>query len=254
MVATDVTDDTLLSTDEVAPVEAKPVEAPPVSKCPECAVSYSGGFRQARLGAHMKREHPEAWAKRQAAKVGAVPAKRAPRKRVPSAATPAAKPKRRSAADLFGRVIDALSTVIVRIDQPTGSALAFTAPAAGAALDDLAAGTFVDKRLIQPATAAADKWEKVSAVVGLPILVALMSRRPQLRPALEGPLREAVVDVLIARQPIARKRAEREHRAAEAIAALGELDPEIAAAEDPIGLIVQSFFGPASSDGDATTK
>jgi hypothetical protein len=64
-------------------------------------------------------------------------------------------------------------------DIPVGQALSFEAPVAGEKLDAIIAGTMLD-RLLQPIARAGGLAKDVGAVLALPLLVALIERRPYL--------------------------------------------------------------------------
>jgi hypothetical protein len=70
--------------------------------------------------------------------------------------------------------------------------LAIQAPVAGVVVDDLCKGTVVD-RILQPLARSSEKAEKAFALIGPPILVSMISSRPETFPALVGPLKVALL-------------------------------------------------------------
>jgi hypothetical protein len=75
---------------------------------------------------------------------------------------------------------------------PIGRMLALQAPVAGVIVDDLAKGTVVD-RVLQPLARSSEKAEKAFALLGPPLLVGMISNKPELYPALAGPLKVALL-------------------------------------------------------------
>jgi hypothetical protein len=123
----------------------------------------------------------------------------------------------------------------------------FEAPAAGQAIDLAIAGTFVDRKIVQPLVGGAAKWEAIGAVLTLPVMVHLISVYPGLQSAFEPQLRRAAEEILILSVPTIRKKVERDRKVVDALAELGHLDPAIAADPDPIGSIIGGFFGPTEA-------
>ena len=119
-----------------------------------------------------------------------------------------------------------------------------------AAVDELVAGTVVDRVVIQRFAGAADKWERVGGVIAFPVLIALISRNPALLPVLEDDLREATLDVLIASIPTFEKQAQKERKAVDALSRLKKVDPRYAETDDPIGLILRDIFQPVQEPGE----
>jgi hypothetical protein len=130
-----------------------------------------------------------------------------------------------------------------------GRALVFSAAATGEAIDEVVAGTIVDRVALQPFAKAADKWERLGGVLSFPVLFALVSARPNLLPILEDDLREAVLDVIVASIPTMIKKKERETKAIAALARLGEVDPRYAATQDPVGMILNDLLNGIPDDG-----
>lgn len=228
--------------------ETKPKAAPPTPEsvtCHFCPETFDGGARFVKRGLHEKRKHPDEWA---AAKAGLKPkkktAKKQPAPRAPSTKVTGPVTKRRiAAADTITSVLGMAAQLVVRVDAPTGRALKFSAPATGEAVDTLVAGTIVDRLVLQKVAGAADKWEKVGGVIAFPVLIAVISRNPALFEPLEDQLRAATVDVITASIPTLEKRKNRERKATQALARLGEVDERYANAADPIRLVLEDIFG-----------
>jgi hypothetical protein len=236
-----------------AETKPKPAEkAAPTTDCRYCSKTFTGGARFVQRGLHEKREHPTEWAQ---AKAGVKPkkktAKKAPAAKKPAASGPvsAAKGKRIPAAEPISQALGLMSQVIVRADPPVGRALQFCAPATGEAIDELIAGTFVDKKVVQPFAGVADKWEKVGGIIAFPVLIAVVSHNPALFGPLEDQLRSATVDVINSSIPTLEKKRKRERQAAESLRRLGEVDERYANSPDPILLILQDIFNPQVPDG-----
>ena len=258
MTTVDLTLDTeILSDNEVAPrVVIKEVSAA-TAKCHYCSDTFEGPARFFRRGAHEKKAHNEEW---QAAKVpGAKKSvkktakKAAPTPRKSTTVTP--KAKRISAADTISTNVARVAKLFSGVDVPLSRALVFSAPATGQAVDELVAGTFVDRTVVQKLARVSDKWERLGGVIAFPVLVAVISKNPRLLPVLEDELREATMDVLVANIPTMEKKKARERKAFEALHRLGEVDERFATAADPIGLILQDLFGfTESAEGDGETQ
>ena len=122
----------------------------------------------------------------------------------------------------------------------------FSAPAAGQAIDQAIAGTLVDRKIIQPLAVGAEKWEAVSAVVSLNLIVWLATNYPAMGVALQAPARRAVEEIMVLSVPMLRKKVEKDRKLAEALEELKHLDPAgFGTDDDPIGTILESFFAAA---------
>jgi hypothetical protein len=250
----DETLDDLTSTAETKPKAAE--KLPDVTSCRYCSKTFDsfGPARYFQRGAHEKKDHHEQWL---AAKAGVKPTKKTAKK--PAAKAKPAKStvvnsKRIPVSESVTRNLGRLSKMVLRVDVPLGRALQFSAPATGSAVDEVVAGTYVDRKVIQPLAGYADKWEKFGGVIAFPVMIALCSRNPEMFPLLEDDLRDATLDVLIASIPTFEKRAAREKKAVDALRRLGQVDERYATTDDPIGLILRDIFAPAEqteSDGAA---
>jgi len=243
--------DNLTSHAETPPQAAPTAVA--TATCRWCPETFEGPARLIFKGRHESKAHHDEWLE---AKAGvshkskkATAKKAAPPRARPQTATP--KPKRIAAADSIGRNLARVGKLVANADAPLGRALTFSAPATGAAVDELVAGTVVDRVVIQRFAGAADKWERVGGVIAFPVLIALISRNPALLPVLEDDLREATLDVLIASIPTFEKQAQKERKAVDALARLRKVDDRYATTDDPIGLILADIFGPiVTGDGE----
>lgn len=234
------------SSEEVAPKTAAP--EPDSVSCHFCSKTFEGPVRWFQRGTHEKKDHHDQWL---AAKAG-VKSKPAAKKAAPKESKPRAakatvvtpKAKRIAAGDSIARNLSRVAKMVSQADAPLGRALTFSAPATGAAIDDVVAGTLIDRVVVQRFAGAADKWEKFGGVIAFPVLIAVISRNPALLPMLEEDLREATLDVIIASIPTFEKQKAREKKAVDALSRLGQVDPRYAETNDPIGLILQDIFGP----------
>lgn len=252
-----------VSTAETPPRAPKEAPAPSRSvTCHYCSDDFSGLSGPARRGLHEKKAHPEEWAKnRVAPKAKKSTAKKAPAtKKAGPRIAPTAGAKRASAAEAVTSGLGVAGGLLAKAGDPaTGRAIMFSAPAAGEAVDDLIAGTFID-RMVQPFVKGADKWEKVGGILGFPILVAIITRYPDAYEIMEQPLRSATLDVIIGSIPTLKKQKAKERQAVVALADLGEIDETYRNAPDPIGLFIQNVFGydPATvvtvREGDGPTQ
>ena len=242
--------DDFTSTAETKPKAAE--KAPASTSCRYCPKTFEGGAKFFARGAHEKKEHHDQW---QAAKAGVSKPKKTTAKKstTPKTKTTLTPPKgkRVSAADSIGRNLARVGKLIGNVDGPVGRAVFFSAAATGSAVDELVAGTVVDRVAIQPFANYADKWEKFGGIVAFPILIALISKNPDLYPVLEDDLREATLDVIIASIPTFEKQAAKEKKAVDALARLRKVDPRYAESDDPILLILQDIFQPTpQAEGD----
>jgi hypothetical protein len=71
---------------------------------------------------------------------------------------------------------------------PMARVLDMQAPVAGIVVEDIAKGTLVD-RILQPLARGGEKAEKAVGLLGPPLIVGLMTARPELYPVLRGPLK-----------------------------------------------------------------
>jgi hypothetical protein len=160
--------------------------------------------------------------------------------------------KRKPAGDNLALGVGLLAQVAARAGyMPLGNALAFEAPAAGQALDVALAGSFIDRKLIQPLSSGAEKWQAVGDVVTLPLCVQLCAVYPQLRLALEPAMRHSVENILVLTVPTLRKKVDKDRKLAEALEELGHLDKTIADDPDPVGSILNGLLSETPEAQDA---
>jgi len=232
----------LFSEEEKAPNHVDHLRA----KCPECGATFEGVTRNAMLGTHRWSKHGVRGTAGKKKKPAAV--KKAPQTKPLTARvkenlqTPVAAGRRKPASDIIRRLFVTGAKVVAVVDQPVAACLVFEAPAAGDAIDKAIAGSFVDRLIVQKLAGASERWEALGSVLSLPIMVAMLSRFPQLYDALEDDLREAVEDVMIANVPAMRRKAERQRKAAEAFRELTSLDPVLGASADPVGEILRGLL------------
>ena len=247
MTTVDLTLDTeILSENESAPRVVEKSADPASTSCRFCSDVFSGGARYVQRGLHEKRKHPDEWKAAKVEPKKATRAKKTTKKAAPATKSTTARviaPKRISAADTISTNVARAAKLFSQVDVPLSRALVFSAPATGQAVDELVAGTFVDRAVVQKLATVSDKWERLGGVIAFPVLIAVISRNPNLLPMLEGELREATMDVLVANIPTMEKKKARERKAFEALHRLGQVDERFANAADPIGLILQDLFG-----------
>jgi hypothetical protein len=87
---------------------------------------------------------------------------------------------------------------------PVARVLQMQAPVAGVVVDDLVKGTPID-RLLQPLARAGERGEKAVALLGPPILVAMITARPEMYPALRPMLKMALVSWVTVSGPAVKK-------------------------------------------------
>ncbi len=261
MTAVDLTlDDEILSPNEIAPAApstSNSQAAGASTRCHYCSEEFDGGFRFAKRGMHEKKEHRAEWEAARAPGAKKVArAKKATKKAAPpkTPAAPRATPvKRISAADSIATNVGRIAKLLGGLDPPLSRALVFSAPATGQAVDELVAGTVVDKLVVQRIAAVSDKWERLGGVIAFPVLVAVISKNPALFPVLEDELREATMDVLIANIPTMEKKKAREKKAFETLSRFGQVDERYAATDDPLRLLLEDIFAVeiVADDADA---
>jgi hypothetical protein len=245
---TELLEDELLSDNEKAPKHVTVVNnVPATATCPECGTTFDGDWRNQKLGVHRFKSHGVRSKTSGAAKKRKAPAakKKVPVKQQAKAKLLAPVPagtRRKPASDIIRRIFVTVAKGIAPIDPPVAACLQFEAAAAGVALDKLVAGTFVDRMVVQKIANASEKWEEASSVVTLPLCVALCSRFPNMYPALEDDMREAIEDILIASVPVWQKKAERSKKAADALSEFKALDPVFAQSGDPVGEILRGML------------
>jgi hypothetical protein len=222
----------LLTPNEVAPKEVK---TKPEYVCELCGKVYKGIIGKANLGNHIKYKHSGEVLEKQR--------KALPKTKAAIKAVEDAKKTRHDTADTISLVVTGAAQFAAKTGMlPLANTLLFEAPAAGVAIDRAVAGTFVDKKVLQPLAGGAEAWGAVGAIVSLPVMVHLVSLHPNLAVALEGQMRSAAEEILILSVPTMKKKAVKNAKLIEALVELGKLSPEIAADPDPVGSLISSFF------------
>lgn len=172
-----------------------------------------------------------------------------PAPKTPAKATPKPKPtppaKRRPVGERLGSTLEKLAQLVVMIEPAGGRALVFAAPAIGMQADQAVAGTWADRKLVQPVVGVTSRWAGFAAALGLPLGVMTLARAPQLYPLMEDELKEALSICVLEKVRQRRARREKDRKLAQALAEVGELDPSLAASEDPLGELLRFLvFGP----------
>ena len=239
----------LLSAHEVVPKQAK--AEPETEPCPYCDKTFkAGGFGRAHLANHIKHTHPDKAPLKKTPPANGKP--QLPKSAAVAKAVPEPKAKaRKPAGENLSLLVSGGAQFAAKSGYvPLANALMFEAPAAGQAIDLAIAGTFVDRKIVQPLVGGAEKWEALGAVITLPVMVHLISVYPGLQSAFEPQLRRAAEEILILSVPTIRKKVERDRKVVDALAELGHLDAAIAADPDPIGSIIGGFFGPTEAPSE----
>jgi hypothetical protein len=242
---TDTAED-LLSAHEVVPKHLK--AEPETEPCPYCDKTFkAGGFGRAHLANHIKYSHKDKAPLKKTPP--AKPKPKLPKSAAVAKAVPEPKAKaRKPAGENLSLLVSGGAQFAAKSGYvPLANALMFEAPAAGQAIDLAIAGTFVDRKIVQPLVGGAEKWEALGAVITLPVMVHLISIYPGLQSAFEPQLRRSAEEILILSVPTIRKKVERDRKVVDALAELGHLDPAIAADPDPIGSIIAGFYGPTEA-------
>jgi len=97
---------------------------------------------------------------------------------------------------------------------PTGRVLKLQAPIAGAILEDSLKGTIVD-RLAQPLARGGESAKEIGALIGVPIVVTVMTLKPEMAQQLHGTLRRSLREWAILAGPRIKAREKREEKALE---------------------------------------
>lgn len=166
-----------------------------------------------------------------------------PPKRIRSVGT------RHTTEGFFTLVYGGVGTALVHTgtDIPVGRVLQFQAPVAGSRIDEIIAGSWLDK-MLQPIVRYQDKAEGAASLLLLPLLVGAYERAPQLAgfPMFEQILRKTVETSLLDMAPILKKQAADKKRAARTVSDLSGLGAELGldgeAMQDPVGAIIGGFF------------
>lgn len=253
----DLDDDDLLSVKESAPTAPTPPAVSAsgiVQECPDCGARASKlgvpFITKAQVNTHRANVHGYS-APKSPPKKAATPKKpAAPKAASAKPSTPAtARGVRKPLGEQISSIVLQLGRIINKVEPPTGAVIMFEAGALGDAIDKAVAGTFLDKPL-QSAAQVSDKFAPLIPLATLPAMVFMCSRNPGMAEMLEGEMREAIEDVLVQSLPLLKKRAQRTQRTIDALAELKGLDDELASSDDPVGVILESFFVRPPEPGD----
>jgi len=150
--------------------------------------------------------------------------------------------KRVSTADTLGDVWSGIGSIAQRFGHaPLGRYLQWQGTAAGEMLDEVVAGTIIDRKLLQPAVRARGRLDILVALGGPPVLILQMERNPQqaemLLPLLKSSIRSSLPTML----PAMKKAQLREDKVN---AAVKEMFPDLPDGVDPVEEVInQLFFG-----------
>lgn len=127
---------------------------------------------------------------------------------------------------------------------PTGRVLALQAPVAGVILEDSLKGTVADK-LLQPLARMSERGTELAALLGPPVLVSVITARPELAPMLLGPLKGTLKQWVVIAGPKMKKKEEREKKA---MAQMGMDEDDVTAMIDGM---ISAIFGPGEAEDAA---
>lgn len=156
---------------------------------------------------------------------------------------------RHSTEALFSMAYGGLGTYLTMsgTDIPVGRVLQFQAPIAGNRIDQIIAGTWIDK-LLQPIVRYQETAEGVGSLILLPLLIAAFERKPDLAgfPMFEKIIRGAVESSLMEMAPLLKKQASDTRKAARTVADIQGMGVELGLGpeemKDPIGALIAGFF------------
>lgn len=121
---------------------------------------------------------------------------------------------------------------------PTARVLSMQAPVAGAILEDAIRGTVLD-RLLQPIARGSEKGREVAALLGPPLIVSVLTMRPELAPKLLPVLKRQMRTWVLIAGPKMKAREKAEQKA---MAAMGMDDP--GQLDDEVDAMISSLFAP----------
>jgi hypothetical protein len=149
---------------------------------------------------------------------------------------------RASGSDIISLVWGGAGAFLVRqrLDIPAGRVLQLEAPAAGAKIDELLAGTWLDS-LLQPIFKSADKWEEFGALIAFPVLTSMYWRKEELRPMIDPFLGEMALTIMgeVATQQRAKTRKARGN--ARTMASISEVF-QVPKGQDPVVFMMNGIF------------
>lgn len=171
-----------------------------------------------------------------------------PRERKPKQPTR----KRHDASHILGTVWSQGARFVP--SAPAQRAMVWQAPSAGRILDQAAAGTMLDRWVLQKIASQESKWAPVVSLVSLPLMLVLIDTNPALAPVLMPQLRNVVKDNLAA--ALATKAAEKEEMAElEALAEKAgmeweQVDPATGEKMDLIGSVLAELLGQVRQEAE----
>lgn len=128
---------------------------------------------------------------------------------------------------------------------PVTKMMSFQAPVAGAVIEDLAKGTIAD-RIAQPIARLTESGGAVGALVGAPVLTAVVCRQPSLYPQARPMLMAAMKEWVIVAGPKIREMKRREEKFAEE---MGEFQAEFGVtAEELLDMVFADLVSPVPAD------
>jgi len=148
--------------------------------------------------------------------------------------------RRVTVSDTLEDIWTGIGGLAVRTNHaPLGRYLQWQAPAAGQLLDEVVAGTVIDRKLLQPAVKARGRLDVVIALLGPPGIILAIERNPQnaqmLLPALKSSLRSSLPTLL----PAMKKAAAKEQKVSDAIK---DMFPDMPDGVDPIDMVIDQLF------------
>lgn len=151
---------------------------------------------------------------------------------------------RKPIGDLFSFGWGGVGTLLTEtgIDPVVGRTMQFQAPLAGEALDNLVAGTFVDK-LLQPLASKSDAGKQAFSILGLPLIMGLLERNPG-NPMVYQLAYSTVKQNIKALIPVMEKQALEAKEDAEALAELNEFFEFPEGVKDPVAFVLMQLMGP----------
>ena len=223
------------------------------SKCEVCGRQIS----TFRMATHMKYKHPADGsepAKRPTTRAGRAPGEKKPT--VPRETSG----RRVKADDILTLLTGGVGSLLMvsGISPPTGMALRLEAPMLGPELDSAAAGTIVDKAVLQPLVKTKGRFDKVGPLVLFPALVFALDKSPQMLPQLYPMLRMTMAQMLPGLVSAMRKQAEDAKKLQAAADELAKMDPGFAEmfAEggDPIDAMIKVIFASNPQEPEAEVE
>lgn len=150
---------------------------------------------------------------------------------------------RESGEDLIAFAFMGIGGVLVNkgIDKPVGRCVLLEAPLLGKKIDEVIAGTFIDK-LLQPLFRAGDGAQELGAMLALPVMAGIMERKPEMAPMLAEPFAAVLRESLTNMAPLMRKKKNATRRAVRALGDEFNESFDIPKGEDPVPYIIQNFI------------